>query len=163
GLLRTVGDPFDLAMGLISSGASLNYGSQHAAAEAHFAEVLTLAAAIDNPTLRAAVAGDALSNLSVSSRGQGEFTRAAACSEEALRCYHGHGLDLAETRTLMDMAGIARDLGDHRLVVERYQACLERTGVRGDMRLIADALTGIADAASASGQRHTAVLLFAAA
>jgi non-specific serine/threonine protein kinase len=162
-LLRAVDDPFDLAMGLVSSGASLNYGGQHAEAEAHFGEALTLAEAIDDEVLSAAVAGAALSNLSASARGQGDFARAAARSEEALRRYHGHDLDLAETRTLMDLAGIAKDQGDHRLVVERCLSCLERTGERGDMRLIADALTGIAGAASAWGQRRAAVLLFAAA
>ena len=47
--------------------------------------------------LRTAVAGNALSNLSVLARSQGEFARAAACSDEALRRYHGHGFDLAET------------------------------------------------------------------
>lgn len=162
-LLRAVGDPFDLAMGLISSGASLNYSGQHARADARFDEALTLAEAIDDAVLRAAVAGGALSNLSVSARGQGDLDRAAARSEEALRHYAGQDLDLAETRTLMDLAGIAKDQGDHRVVVERYHACLERTGERGDMRLIADALSGIAGAASAWGQRRAAVLLFAAA
>ncbi len=162
-LLRAVDDPFDLAMGLISSGASLNYGGHHAEADAHFEEALSLADAIDDAVLRAAVAGGALSNLSVSARGQGDLDRAAANSEDALRRYFGQDLDLAETRTLMDLAGIANDQGDLRLVVERYQACLERTGERGDMRLIADALTGIAGAASAWGQRRAAVLIFAAA
>jgi len=162
-LLRAVNDPFDLAMGLISSGASLNYGGQHAEADAHFGEALSLADAIDDGVLRAAVAGGALSNLSVSARGQGDLDRAAARSEEALRRYFGQDFDLAETRTLMDLAGIAKDQGDFRLVVERFQACLERTGERGDMRLIADALTGIAGVARAWGQSRAAVLLFAAA
>jgi excisionase family DNA binding protein len=162
-LLRAVDDPFDLTMALISRGALANVSGKHAEAESHLAEALVLAESIADLRLRAAVAGGALANLSVSARGQGDFDRAMARSEEALRHYRGQELDLAETRTLMDLAGIAKDRGDHRQVVERYLACLERTGERGDMRLIADALTGIAGAASAWGQSRAGVLLFAAA
>jgi predicted ATPase/DNA-binding CsgD family transcriptional regulator len=162
-LLRAVDDPFDLAMALISRGALANISSRHAEAETHLVEALAVAEPIADRRLRAAVAGGALANLSVSARGQGDFDRAAARSEEALRRYHGQDLGLAETRSLMDLAGIAKDQGDHRLVVELCQACLERTGERGEMRLIADALTGIAGAASAWGQSRAAVQLFAAA
>lgn len=161
--LRALEDPFDLARALITRGAVANVSGRHGEAESHLNDALALAETIGDPRLRAAVAGGALSNLSVSDRARSDLDRAEARSEEALRRYHGQDLELAETRTLMDLAGIAKDQGDHRLVVERYRACLERTGERGDMRLIADALTGIAGAASAWGQSRAAVLLFAAA
>jgi DNA-binding CsgD family transcriptional regulator len=88
---------------------------------------------------------------------------ATARSEEALRCYRSHGLDLAETRTLMDLAAGAWDQGNYFQVVERYQACLARTGERSDMPMVVTALTGIASEAIAWTQPRTALLLYAAA
>jgi DNA-binding CsgD family transcriptional regulator len=83
-------------------------------------------------------------------------------SEAALRCYDGFGFDLAETRTLMDLADIARFEGDLTTMVSHYQACLARTGERGDMRVVTDAMTGIAGACTEWGQLRTAVLLYGA-
>jgi excisionase family DNA binding protein len=162
-ILREAGSPFDLAIAVLTYGAFLNYGGQYVAAEAHLDEALSLAEAIDDEVLRAAVAGGALANLSDSARGQGDLELAATRGEEALRRHAGRHLELAETRTLMDLAGIAKDQGDHRLVVARCLACLERMGERGDMRLVADALSGIATAATVWGHYRTGLLLFAAA
>ena len=162
-LMRALDDPFDLAMALISRGASCNYGGKYSAAEAFLNEALSVAKAIADTTLQAAVAGRALANLSISARGQGDLALAAARSEEALDRYHGEDLELAETRTLIDLGDIARDQGDHYLAVARYQASIELTGERGELRLVADALAGIASAAIAWGQHRAALLLFGAA
>ena len=161
--LRRAGDPFDIAMALISRGAAFNMAGRCADAELCLSEALSLADAIPDPMLRAAVGGGALANLSVSARGQGQLDLAAARCEEALQRYHGLGLDLAETRTLMDLSEIARDQGTHRLAAQRYLTCIEQTGERGDMRVIADALTGIANVAAAWNQPRAALRLFGAA
>jgi excisionase family DNA binding protein len=162
-LVREMGDPLDLTMALISSGAVLNYDGRYAAGEAHLSEALSRTEAIDDATLRAAVATRALANLSVSARGQGDFDAAAARGEEALRLCHEFGLDLAETRILMDLGDIARDQGDYRLAATRYLACLDKNGNRVEMRLVADVLSGMASIATAWGQHRDAFLLFGAA
>ena len=162
-LLRETGDPFDLANGLLVHGAFLNYRGEFAAAESSLNEVLLLAAAIDDPVLCAASTGAAFANLSDSARGRGDLALATTHGEAALRCHAGWHLDLADIRVLMDLAGIARDQGDYELAVERYLAYLERMGDLGDRRLVADALSGIATAATAWHEHRLALLLFAAA
>jgi excisionase family DNA binding protein len=162
-VVREVGDPFDLAMALLLSGAALNHAGKYAQGEAQLAESLALAETILEPTLRAAVTGRALANLSDSARGQGDIDLAAARSEEALRRYDGQGLELAETRVLMDLGHIAEDRGDQRLAVAHFLRCIDHTGEHGELRLVAESLEGIANAASAWGQTRTALLLFGAA
>lgn len=162
-LLRDIGNPFDLANGLLVHGAFLNYRGDFAAAESSLNEALLLAADIDDAILHAAIAGAALANLSDSARGEGDLALATARGEAALRWQAGWNLDLADIRVLVDLAGIARDQGDFRLAVERYLAFLERMGDLGDRRLIADALSGIAAAATAWHDHRRALLLFAAA
>jgi DNA-binding CsgD family transcriptional regulator len=63
----------------------------------------------------------------------------------------------------MDLGDIAHDQGNLALAVERYRRCLDQTGERGDMRLVADALAGIGSAALGWGQARPAALLMAAA
>jgi excisionase family DNA binding protein len=162
-LMRALDDPFDLAMALISQGASFNYGGDSAAAEAALEEALSIAPAITEETLQEAVAGRALANLSVSARGQGELDLAVARGEAALARFHGRGLELAETRTLMDLGDIARDHGDHHRAVARYEACLALASERSEQRLVAESLAGIASAAAAWGRDREALLLFGAA
>jgi excisionase family DNA binding protein len=162
-LLRGAGDPLDLAMALVSYGTAMNYAGHYAAGEVQLSEGLTLAETIAEPRLRAAVTGRALANLSDSARGMGHLDLAAERSEDALRRYHSQGLELAETRTLMDLGNIAKDQGNGHLAVSRYLACIAQTGEHGDMRLVADALAGIANIGTLWGQHRTALLLFGAA
>jgi excisionase family DNA binding protein len=162
-LLRNAEDPFDVAIALISWGASLNYAAAYTNAQPHLEEALALAESITDPRLAAAARGGALSNLGVSARGLGDLALATTRTEDALSHYRGQRLELAETRCLMDLGDIAKDQGNHRLAVERYLATIDRTGERGDMRLVAAALTGIASAAHAWGRDRTALLLHGAA
>jgi predicted ATPase/DNA-binding CsgD family transcriptional regulator len=162
-LSRVAGNALDIAMALTSCGALYNVLARYVEAETVLEEGRTFAATVSDPAERAAIMGRVLANLSVSARSQGDLARARALSEAALACYQGFGFDLAETRTLMDLADIARFEGNLTSMVSHYQACLARTGDRGDMRLVADAMTGIAGACTAWGQFQTAVLLFSAA
>ena len=113
--------------------------------------------------LQAAVAGRALSNLSVAARGQDNIARAASYSEEALRRYEGRQLDRAASVSLMDLSAITYAAGDYDLAVSRWLEGIELTGGGGDLRQVADALSGIACVATARGQPRTAMLLFGAA
>ena len=162
-LSRAMGDAFDVAMALTSYGASLNLQGQYTAAAALLEEGRVVAASIADPRQRAAMMGRALANLSVTAREQGDFAAARTLSEAALACYQGLGFDLAETRALMDLAGIAKDQGDFPPMVMHYQTCLAQTGERGDMRVIYEALSGIASASTAWGHPESAVLLYGAA
>ena len=162
-LSRASGDAFDVAMALTSFGALLNHHGQYTQAAAHLEEGRTVAATMADPRQRAAITGRALANLSVTAREQGDFAAASSLSEAALESYQGFGFDLAETRALMDLAGIAKDQGDLAPMVARYQTCLAQTGERGDMRVVYEALSGIASASTAWGQPRSAVLLYGAA
>jgi non-specific serine/threonine protein kinase len=162
-LSRAAGNALDIAMALTSYGALHNVRARYSEAEDVLQEARTFAAAISNPAESAAMMGRALANLSVTARSQGDLARARSLSEEALACYQGFGFDLAATRTLMDLADIARFEGDLTTMVTHYQSCLAQTGERGDMRLVADAMSGIAGACTEWGQLQTAVLLYGAA
>ncbi|MCA9862831.1 MAG: hypothetical protein KC432_07420 [Thermomicrobiales bacterium] len=162
-LSRAAGNPLDMAMMLTSMGAMHNVLTRYADAEEVLDEGRTIAAAVPDPAERAAIMGRALANLSVTARSQSDFARARAMSEAALACYRGFGFDLAETRTQMDLADTARFEGDLTTMVSHYQACLAQTGERGDMRLVADAMTGIASACTEWERLQTAARLFGAA
>ena len=162
-LSRAAGDALDIAMALTSQGAMHNVLARYPEAEHVLEEGRSFATAIADPAERAALVGRALANLSVTARSQGDLDRARAMSEAALASYQGFEFDLAETRTLMDLADIARFDDDLTTMVGHYQACLARTGDRGDMRLVADATSGIAGACAAWGQLQTAALLYGAA
>ncbi|MCA9879824.1 MAG: hypothetical protein KC442_18650, partial [Thermomicrobiales bacterium] len=162
-LSRAAGDAFDVAMALTTYGATRNVAGDYAAAAELLAEGRAVAASITEPRQRAAMLGRALANLSVTARGQHDLATARALSEAALACYHGLGFDLAETRSLMDLASIAHDEGDLPALVTHCQTCLARTGERGDMRVVWTALTAIAGACAAWEQPARAVQLYAAA
>jgi non-specific serine/threonine protein kinase len=162
-VLRGANGEFDFALALISYGASLNYGGNYAEGEELLGQALALADAVTDPRLRAAIAGRALGNLSDSARGLGDLDLAAARGEDALRRLDGHHLELAGTRIVLDLGHIARDQGNLRVAIERYLSCIARVGERGEVRLIADSLAGIASVAAVWDQRHAALLLFGAA
>ena len=162
-LSRATGDAFDVAMALTSFGASRNVQGQYTEAAALLEAGRTVAASIADPRQRAAMMGRALANLSVTARGQGDFALALSLSEAVLSSNQGMGFDLAETRTLLDLAGIAKDQGDFQLMVTHCQTCLAQTGERGDMRVVGIALSTIASACVAWDQPGMAVLLYAAA
>ena len=162
-LIRAMGESLDLAMALISSGAALNYDGRYVEGEAHLREALSLTEAIDDATLRAAVATRALANLSISARGQGDLAAAAANAEDAHHFSHANALDLAEIRILADLGDIAKDQGDYDLAATRYLASLEQTSERGEMRSIAEVLSGMASVATAWGHYRAALLLLGAA
>jgi non-specific serine/threonine protein kinase len=162
-LSRAAGDPLDTAWTLILRGAVLNGGGKYRDAETPLHEAIALADQIGDPALAAAVAGRALANLTVSARGKGNSARATDYSERALRLYEGHGLDLAESISLMDLGASAYDVGDHALAAMHWSEGLALTGERGDMRQIADALSGIAGVATIWGDYRSALLLFGAA
>ncbi len=131
--------------------------------EARLREALSLTETIDDETLRAAIATRALANRSISARGQGDFVTATACGEDALRLSHDYALDLAETRILADLGDIAKDQGDYGLAATRYLAAYDLCGEQGELRLVAEVLSGMASAATAWGQHRPALLLLGAA
>jgi predicted ATPase/DNA-binding NarL/FixJ family response regulator len=162
-LVRTAGDPFDIAMAQFTHGVCLTFAGKDVAGEEALSEALTAAEAIADPTLRAAVTAGALANLSVTARSRGDLALAESRSEAALRLQDELSFDLAAIRSLVDLGEIAREQQNYLLATERYLTCVKRTGMRGEKRLIADALSGIAIAAAVWGQSRTALLLFGAA
>lgn len=162
-LMRVISGPLDLALALVSSGAALNYDGKYREGEDHLREALTLVRTLDAGRLAAAIAARALANLSVSARGCGDLDEATVRAEEAYRLCQENDLELAASRTLMDLGDIAKDRGDIARAVPIYLACIEHVGERGELRLVAGGLSGIASGAAAWGQDRSALLLFGAA
>ncbi|MFT4038781.1 MAG: LuxR C-terminal-related transcriptional regulator [Thermomicrobiales bacterium] len=160
---RADGSPFDLANALISYGVAEVYAGHHAAGATHLEEALALAPQIADATLQAAVAARAQANLSVAARADGALEASATWGEAALRRCRAAGLELAECRILIDLGDIARDQGYYTHAIARYQAALQRSDGQGELRLIADALSGIASALTARGADALALPLFAMA
>lgn len=161
--VRAGGAPFDLANALISSGVAHVYNGEHAAGEAQLQEALALAALMPNRQASAAIASRAQANLSVSARAQGNPAAATRWGEAALDRSRAAGLEQAEARILIDLGDIARDQGDNAQAIARYQTLLRQFDDRGEVRLLADALGGIAGALAAAGHDEVALPLFDAA
>jgi DNA-binding CsgD family transcriptional regulator len=132
-------------------------------AEAPLREAHAQAEQLDDPILRAAVAWRPLANLSLCARGQGDFARDLAYCEAALHLLQGKDLDLAEAISLMNLGAAAFAAGDFGLAVARWREGVLLTGERGDLRQVADALSGIANVATTWGIPRAALLLFGAA
>jgi excisionase family DNA binding protein len=159
-LVRAAGAPFDLANALISSGVAHVYNGEHAAGEAHLREALTLADLVPEGQVQAAIASRAQANLCVAARAQGNLAEAAKWGESALQRCRATGLEQAEARILIDLGDIARDQGYFTHAIAQYQAFLLRFDDRGEVRLLADALGGIASALAATGYDEVALPLF---
>jgi non-specific serine/threonine protein kinase len=162
-LSETACGPPDRARALMFSAFILFVSGRYREAEAPLREAHAEADHLDDPILRAAVAWRPLANLGMCARGQGDFARDMAYCEAALQLFEGKDLDLAEAISLMNYGAAAFASGDHRLAVERWREGVSRTGERGDLRQVADALSGIANVATAWGNARAALLLFGAA
>jgi non-specific serine/threonine protein kinase len=162
-LSAAVSDPVDRARALMLHAFTLFVNNQYREAEVPLREAQAQADQLDDPILRAALAWRALANLSMCARGQEDFARDTAYCEEALKLFEGKDLDLAEAITLMNFGAAAFASGDYRLAVERWREGVLLTGERGDLRQVADALSGIANVATLWGVSQAALLLFGAA
>ena len=162
-LSETACDPTDRARAMMLSAFTLFVNGRYREAEAPLREAHAQADRLDDPILRAAVAWRPLANLSMCARGQGDFARDMAYCEAALQLFEGKDLDLAEAISLMNYGAAAFACGDYRLAVERWREGVKMTGERGDLRQVADALSGIANVATAWGDSRVALLLFGAA
>jgi DNA-binding CsgD family transcriptional regulator len=162
-LLRDGGDPLYISRTLILSGGVLIINGRYVEAEAPLGEALALAEDVADPDLRAAAAGRAIANLSCAARAQGDFARAKAYSEEALRLFAGKPFDAFRASALVDLGAVALDVGDYELARDRLLEGIALIGEHRDMRQVADALSLIACVASAWSEPRAALLVFGAA
>ena len=147
---------------LIWQGAIANHRGHFDQAELGLKEALSLTATISDPSIAAAAEGRAHANLGVVAHGRGDFVVARARHERALRVCRDSGYDLGGVRSLRDLGDVARDQGDYAGSVARYRDTLGLVGERGDLRVVADALLGVAVAAAARGQPERAGRLLGA-
>jgi len=161
--LGQTGDLLDTALALMLQGAVLSSEGCYDEATVPLDQALALADRLDDPMLRAGVAGRALANLAGVALGRKDFTSATSYGEEALHIYHSQGLDLAEALLLMDLGAIALVAGDSELAASRWGQGIAAMGDWGDMGITADLLAGIACVATARNARRDALLLFGAA
>jgi excisionase family DNA binding protein len=163
GQLRAAGDPLYLSRGLVLLAVAAILRGEFPAAETALLEALVLADALEDASLRAGAAGRALTNLSAVARAQGDLDRATAYGEEALHRYAGHAFAPVQAMTLISVGATARDAGDLPLALERSLAGIHMMGEHGDLRQIADALSGIGCIAAAWGEPQSALRLLGAA
>lgn len=161
-LARAVDDPLDEAMALILRGAICNSAGAYADARAALQAALDVADHIADPQLRAGVAGRAHANLGGSALEQRDFPQAKAHLEAALRLVAPHDLKLAEALSQIGLGAIAFTLDDYALAATRWGAGMTLIEAQGDLRMVADTLSGMARIAAAWGEDRTALLLFGA-
>jgi excisionase family DNA binding protein len=162
-LLRDAGDPLYISRALVLSGGVLIINGRYAEAEAPLSEALAHAEELADPNLRAAAAGRAIGNLCCAARAQGDFARAKAYSEEALRLFAGKPFDGFIASALVDLGSVALDVGDYELAIGRLLEGISLIGEHRDMRQVADALSLIGCVASAWSEPRAALLIFGAA
>ena len=161
-ILREHGDVVATSGVLIWQGAIACHLGDHDRAERLLEEALGLAATIPDPSIAASVTGRAHANLGVVAHGRGNLEGARARHEQALRIAQAHGYGLGVIRSLCDLGDVARDRGAHAASVGFYRESLALVGGRGDLRVVADALAGIAVAAAAWRQPERAARLLGA-
>ncbi|HEU0116964.1 MAG TPA: hypothetical protein VFQ80_19875, partial [Thermomicrobiales bacterium] len=162
-LLSDAADPLDRALLLMLQGAVHNDEGEPAAAEACLGQALAVAGQIDDDLLATGIASRALLNLSVSAHRRHDWGRAATFVEAALARDRSGRLDLTQANALLARGDVASEAGDWELAARSWSQGLARLGERGDPRMMADALSGLARIAADAGRHDDAALLFGAA
>ena len=162
-IARARGDALTATAALVALGGLANQLDAHDRAQELLEEALVEAAAIEDPGIAAAMTGMALAHLGLTAHGRGDLDRATTWHEESLRVCRAQGYELGVIRSLRDLGDVARDRGDHAGSVGFYREALARLGDRGDLRVVSDALAGIAVAAVAWRQPELAARLLGTA
>jgi len=162
-ILRPLGVPADLHIALITAGMIASLVGDHARAEAHYAQALSVAAEISDPVRAATATADALKPLGEVAHSQGRPDRATELLEQALALYREVGDTWGVVATLQYLGTLASDTGALDQAVSRYKACLVGDWSGGELPATAAALGGIACAAADWGQTTIAVRLASAA
>ncbi len=118
-------------------------------AEGVLNQALALAPTVREPAIAATITGTVLANLGVAAQGQGNLDLAQTRYEEALRVYQEVGYAHGMSRALRDLGTLCRDRGDFTGSLARFRESVELLGEQSDVRVIVDALEGLALAATA--------------
>jgi len=148
-IARAWDDDLTMAMALAALGSLANQHGDHGPAQRFLEEALIWAEAIEDPGIAAAMAAMVLAHLGLTAHGRADLNGARERHEQALRISREHGYTLGVIRSLRDLGDVARDQGDYAQSVAFYREGLSLFGEQGDLRVVADALTGTAVAAAA--------------
>jgi DNA-binding NarL/FixJ family response regulator len=155
--------PALIAFALFHRGAVANQIGEHDRAEEILNEAHRLAGTIADATVAATVTASVLANLGVTAHARGNLEAARERYGEALAICRQHAFTYGMIRALRDLGDVDRDRGDYIGSVAWYRECLDLLGLHADLRIVTDALEGIALAAAAWRQPVQAARLLGAA
>lgn len=162
-LFRACGDITGEAIALIGLGAAASHRGNNERAIELLTGAIELTERIGDPLLRASLVSYGYANLGVAAQGLGQFSQATAWHEQALAIRQAFGFKWGVARTIRDLGDVKRDEGDLPGAFARYRESLAFTGTHRDLRVVTDAIDGIAIASATWNQPETAARLFASA
>lgn len=162
-LFRACGDVTGEVVALIGIGAAASHRGNNERAIELLSGAIELASQVDDPWLRASLESYGYANLGVAAQGLRQFARATAWHEQALAIREAFGFQWGVARTIRDIGDVKRDAGDLAGAFEQYRESLTLTDLHRDLRVVTDAIDGIAVAAAAWNQPETAARLLASA
>jgi tetratricopeptide (TPR) repeat protein len=162
-LLRSGCDSASLAHALIWQGGTEIQAGEHIQAEQSLHEALQIASIIPNASVGAAISARCMSNLGLAAHVGGDFDSAIRWHRMALSTCREHGYVRGISRSLGDLADVARDQEDYITALKYYRECLTVLGDRSDIRSVIIALEGTAMAAAFWKQAEQATRLLGAA
>jgi excisionase family DNA binding protein len=162
-LLRKIDDPWSMSMSLIWQGGIAIQAGDYPQAEESLHEALNLAPRIPDGSVAAAISARAMSNLGATAHARGDLASATRWHDMALNSCREHGYLRGMSRSLCDLADVARDQEDYVASLSYYRECLEVLGERSDLRAVIAALEGAATAAAFWKQGEQAARLLGAA
>ncbi len=134
---------------LFNRGAAANQHGDYDRAEEFFTEARQIALTIDDAATASTAIASVAANLGVTAHGRGDLDLARARYEEALAIYRSQGFTPGIVRALRDLGDVERDRGEFAISVARYRECLALMGEPVNLRIVVDALEGMALAAAA--------------
>lgn len=112
-------------------------------------QALALAPMIPETMVAGTLTATVVANLGVIAHGQGDLDLAQTRYEEGLRLYRAFGHAHGTSRALRDLGDLYRDRGDFVDSQARYRESVDVLGEQTEVRVVVDALEGLALAATA--------------
>lgn len=158
-LMRALGDLAGEAEALNLQASVLSNQARHDAALQRFQAALELRCTLDDREGQAIT----LNNIGLTLRRQGRLTEALESLLTGLALAQSIDAAIPCAYAEVNIAAVLADLGDMQGAVEHYRRCLDHVGPTEDRALECTALTGLAEALAAAGQRREAVACLQAA
>jgi predicted ATPase/DNA-binding CsgD family transcriptional regulator len=160
---RALGDALYASLALIGLGALAMQQGAHVRGVFLLEEARVAVQDVADPRLTALLAGRVEINLAVAPRAIGDYVRATAHLEEALRLEREAGYTEGVILALGDLGNVARDQGDTSRALALYLEALELGRSHPGTRVVTEVIEAIGILAATAGQAERAAILLSAA